>query len=255
MCININISWYSQSHHRLGTSLFWVTWWWWLFFFYWCCRLYVWQAETCHCKTCVSRALSGLTRGFESHLLGIIGVCFTVAVTHMVARCEVDRWGKNNWGRRLWVINKQVCLSANITFSLSFLSFTSVSHLYAYSVGVQCLWCLHVCVLQTSGWAPCSDASCNYTIKRACRSFWAHSTQHTALLSPGGHTSYEISIAVSPENKTCEETDAKMERGGPCDVVKKKSCKLHRLAACPKKKNKETHMLTDISRVNTFVTV
>lgn len=111
-------------------------------FLYWCCWLCVWQAETCHCKTCVSRAFSGLTGGFESHLLGIISVCFTVAVTHAVARCEVGIWGKNVWGTVVGY--KQDCVCAAITFRLSF---TSVSHLYASFVGVQCVvFVVFVCV-------------------------------------------------------------------------------------------------------------
>lgn len=168
--------------------------------------------------------------------------------------------------------DKSVCVCVFADFQSKF--YFSISPLCivcgctVYSV----LRCLYVCVLQTSGWVPCSDASCNYTIKRACRSLRAHSTQHTAPLSPGGRTSYEISIAVSLENKTCEETETWRWNKVACVMwLRKKPLNCIGLLTQKKKKNMckhacncrnagrdtntqtcLTHLHINISRVSTY---
>lgn len=80
-----------------------------------------------------------------------MAVCFTVALTHTVARCEVGR-------RSVWQTNVCVCRCKVQVFFLS-------TPLWV-SQHIACI-CVYIAV---SKWDD-RDASCNYKPKQACRPF------------------------------------------------------------------------------------
>lgn len=114
----------------------------------WCGQLCVRQAETCHCKTSASRALNGFTGGFESHLLGIMGVCFTGC------RCDVHDW--TVWG--LLLLSRLCICWRNTEYTMH--------------------------VLNRLGCSPGSHLSCNFKSKYHV---FQNARQDTSLLCPGNN--------------------------------------------------------------------
>lgn len=122
---------------------------------------------------------------------------------------------KNGSEELLLVLNK--CVSVCVQTQLK------LSHLYASSVGVQyiacmCLWC----VLQSSGWAPCTRTSCNYQSKGRsglCESV-GHDT-HSSSLPWRSHFLRDLDCSFFREKQNLHR-DRQKGRGGVCDVVTEK---------------------------------
>ena len=144
-------------------------------FSHWCVCV---QAQTCRWKAYVSRASRGLTGRFDSQLSGIeVGVC-TVSMTYVFTRCEA-------W---MCMINKCVWGS---------------HFCFEWTVNCMHLRSLSLCFPDKQVSSPKTLIMCHVTDTNGVQIFpkmTRRDSTHTNLLSPGGHTSCQISVAVSPKS-------------------------------------------------------
>lgn len=141
----------------------------------------------------------GLLRGFEPHLSGIIGVCFTVALTHVVS-------------------DKQACACVpactRVSVQFEYLAlWTPLCVLCGYTVD----WCDSACCrVWLCGWALRSETSCNFQSKQLAD--LCETVRHNAaLLLPGGHTSCRRNLlrCFSPKQQRLREERNDAEAGWP----------------------------------------